>query len=121
VKAIVVGGGLAGIAAALELAALQPTLAIALQSSDPDTLRRRARATRFPLFDKVDFDRLLAWVAAEVASLRRRATALRVVGDLSCARCGYGIATESPPRRCPMCDSATEWTERGTRARAIGC
>jgi CheY-like chemotaxis protein len=110
-----------GLAAALELAALQPALAIALQSSDPESLRRRARAAGYPLFDKVDLDRVVAWVAGEVASRRRPARALRLVDDLSCARCGYGIATESPPCRCPMCDGAAEWIGRGTRVGAIDC
>src|SRR5688572_10302853 len=51
-----------GIEAALRLRAMQPSLQIALHSSDPELLRRRAAGLGLPLFDKVDFDRLLAWV-----------------------------------------------------------
>ena len=110
-----------GVAAALELAALQPTLAIALQTSDPDALRRRACGLDFPLFDKIDFDRVVAWVAGEIAGLSRAATLLPRAGrDLSCARCGYGVATDAPPQRCPMCGSVSEWTADRTRARAVG-
>ena len=107
-----------GVTAALELAVLQPTLAIALHSSDPDSLRRRAGALDFQLFDKVDFERLVAWVAGEVENVRRRAAAsARGFGDLSCVRCGYGIATDSPPRHCPMCGTATRWMRARHAAR----
>jgi CheY-like chemotaxis protein/predicted RNA-binding Zn-ribbon protein involved in translation (DUF1610 family) len=109
-----------GVTAALELAALQPTLAIALQSSDPESLRRRAGALGFPLFDKVDFDRIVAWVEGEVEGVHRRAAASPSgFGDLSCARCGYGIATDSPPQHCPMCGRATRWRHAGSRR--VGC
>jgi rubrerythrin len=33
--------------------------------------------------------------------------------DLSCVRCGYGVAT-GPPPRCPMCNGETEWVDVGT-------
>src|SRR5688572_15117267 len=49
-----------GIEAARRLRALQPTTAIALHSSDAEQLRRRAADLGLPLFDKIDFDRLLA-------------------------------------------------------------
>lgn len=55
-----------GVGAAVRIAALQPRAAIALHSSDPDTLEWRARDLRLPLFDKAEFDRLAAWVAAQV-------------------------------------------------------
>ena len=104
-----------GIEAALALAALQPSLSIALHSSDPDTLRQRARGLDFAVFDKVEFDRLVAWVEGEVERLRLP----RPVGspdtrcDLSCSSCGYGVATDAPPAHCPMCNSATVWTDDG--------
>src|SRR5215212_2469019 len=66
-----------GIEAALALAALQPSLSIALHSSDPDTLRQRARGLDFAVFDKVEFDRLVAWVEGEVERLRRPRPQLR--------------------------------------------
>jgi CheY-like chemotaxis protein len=107
-----------GIAAARELTALQPALAIALHSSDPDMLRDVARDLDLPLFDKFDVDRVVAWVAREVAS-RRGLTMLCVVADRSCARCGYGVATDPPPSRCPMCNSATEWTRDSQAPRRV--
>jgi CheY-like chemotaxis protein len=51
-----------GIAAALRLRGVQPSLRIALHSSDPELLRQRAAGLGLPLFDKVDFDRILGWV-----------------------------------------------------------
>ena len=58
-----------GIDAALRLRALQPAMQIALHSSDPDVLRDRASGLGLPLFDKVDFERLLDWIgqAANIA------------------------------------------------------
>jgi hypothetical protein len=42
----------------------------------------------------------------------------RAGNDLSCAGCGYGVAT-APPSRCPMCNRATEWV-RATPTRPGG-
>ena len=104
-----------GVEAARRLRALQPTLPIALHSSDPELLRQRAAGLGLPLFDKIDFDRLLAWVEQQAnasaaggphASLRWResstsaatcaATASSAVA--ACAvRCAAG--TQSGPSR----------------------
>jgi len=35
--------------------------------------------------------------------------------DLCCGSCGYGVATDPPPGRCPMCNSETDWVERTAR------
>jgi CheY-like chemotaxis protein len=101
-----------GIAAAARIAAVQPPVAIALHSSDLEALERRASGLGIPLFDKADFDGLVAWVAAE---LERRRDLLALPGgtassarDRRCRHCGYGVACASPPRRCPMCGRATE-------------
>ena len=106
-----------GVEAAVAMAALQPALAIAVHSSDPDALRGRAHGLDLALFDKLQFDALVSWVAAEVA--RRRASRPAPPRlDLSCARCGYGVATDPPPLRCPMCDGETDWVAAATdRAR----
>jgi len=106
-----------GVEAALGLHELQPSLRIALHSSDPELLRRRAAGLELPLFDKVDFDRLATWVErqareacaaqnghAPVAPLARKA-------DLCCSTCGYGIVSRTPPARCPMCGGEATWTE----------
>jgi CheY-like chemotaxis protein len=104
-----------GIEAACRLRSLQPTLAIALHSSDPELLRRRAAGLGLPLFDKIDFDRLLAWVEqhakATVAHGRGAIAPLAPKLDLCCDLCGYGIVSRLPPKRCPMCGLDTVWAE----------
>ena len=100
-----------GIEAALQLTALQPRMAIALHSSDPEVLRSRACGLDLALFGKAEFDRLIAWVEREVVRRQASHSALPapMVRDRRCASCGYGVASE-PPARCPMCGSKTEWT-----------
>lgn len=106
-----------GVKAAAAMAALQPAPAIAVHSSDPDALRGRADGLDLSLFDKLQFDGLVSWVAAEVARRRAPRPAARRL-DLSCARCSYGVATDSPPLRCPMCGSETDWVAPRPAARA---
>ena len=60
-----------GIEAARQLNALQPTLRIALHSSDLELLRQRAAGLELPLFDKHNVDRLLAWIEKQAASAAR--------------------------------------------------
>jgi CheY-like chemotaxis protein len=62
-----------GVEAAEALAVLQPSLAIALNSSDHELLRRRADGLELPLFDKLQLDELVDWVA-ERAVAHRAAT-----------------------------------------------
>jgi hypothetical protein len=105
-----------GIEAALRLRALQPSLQIALHSSDPELLRRRAAGLELPLFDKLDFDRLLAWVErqAETVTCGGGSAAVERIAptlDLCCSLCGYGIVNRRRPARCPMCGGAPLWTE----------
>jgi CheY-like chemotaxis protein len=115
--------GLDGVEAALLLRALQPSLQIALHSSDPELLRRRAVGLEVPLFDKLDFDRLLAWVErqveeASVASGSAVVAPMAAKLDLCCSLCGYGIVSPVPPARCPMCGGAPEWIGHlGSRSR----
>jgi CheY-like chemotaxis protein len=97
-----------GVDAATRLAILQPTISVALHSSDPSALRDRARGLDFALFDKIDVDGLTAWLAGE---LERRQRRLAVdVRDVNCSRCGYGVAVDPPPVRCPMCNTSADWT-----------
>jgi CheY-like chemotaxis protein len=106
-----------GIAAAFRLGALQPSLRIALQSSDPELLRERAAGLELPLFDKLEFDRLLDWVGRQAAGSSRddiggaRATPLAHKIDLCCSLCGYGIVSRNPPERCPMCGCGADWAD----------
>lgn len=110
-----------GVEAALLLLALQPSLQIALHSSDPELLRQRAAGLELPLFDKLDLDRLLAWVERQVeeasdANGHARAPRMAPKLDLCCSLCGYGIVSRLPPARCPMCGGAPEWAEPFGRA-----
>jgi CheY-like chemotaxis protein len=54
-----------GVEAALRLSATQPSLRVALHSSDPDELRQRAHGLGLPLFGKLEVDRLAEWVGDE--------------------------------------------------------
>jgi CheY-like chemotaxis protein len=54
-----------GVETARRISAMQPSLRIAIHSSDPDELQRRARALGLPLFDKLEAGRLAEWVEAE--------------------------------------------------------
>ena len=102
---------LEGVEAAVGITALQPALAIAVQSSDLNALRRRADGLDLALFDKLALEHLVAWVADEVDRASRSNRPRHVGRDHSCARCGYGVATDPPPLRCPMCACETDWVE----------
>jgi CheY-like chemotaxis protein len=54
-----------GVEAALRMSAMQPSLRIALHSSDREELRRRAQGLGLPLFGKLEVDRLAEWVEDE--------------------------------------------------------
>jgi CheY-like chemotaxis protein len=74
-----------GVEAAARLVRLQPTVSVALHSSDPSALRDRAGELDFALFDKIDVDQLLAWLAAEL-ELRRRPRPIDL-RDVNCSHC----------------------------------
>jgi CheY-like chemotaxis protein len=99
---------LGGIEAAVTLRELQPRMRLALQSADPLTDVHRARASRLPLFSKLDLDRTGAWLHAQVqwclAALEKH--------HFACAVCGYGVVRAAPPERCPMCQTEHAWTPR---------
>ena len=103
-----------GIEAARRLRALQPTMSIALHSSDVEQLRQRAADLGLPLFDKIDFDRLLAWVEQQAKASAAHGYEVAPLApriDLCCERCGYGIVSRLPPTRCPMCGGDAVWAE----------
>ncbi len=97
-----------GIEAATTLAILQPTISVALHSSDPSALCHRARELDFALFDKIDVDGLTGWLGGGLERRQRRPAV--DVRDVSCSRCGYGVPVDPPPVRCPMCDTSADWT-----------
>jgi CheY-like chemotaxis protein len=109
---------LSGVEAAQTLRALQPSMRIALQSLDPDDLRARAGGLGFPLFDKLECERLVRWLETQACSCGPCAgetvaavSALARRRDLTCSLCGYGIVSRKPPERCPMCHVDAAWTE----------
>jgi CheY-like chemotaxis protein len=112
-----------GVDAALALRALNPAMRIALQSSDPAALRDRASGLGLPLFNKVEFERLVDWVERQAADRQRSGGgawfAQRM--ELVCSFCGYGIVSCRPPYRCPMCGRSAAWAEPPARmSRAAG-
>jgi CheY-like chemotaxis protein len=106
---------LSGVEAAQTLTALRPSMRIALQSSDPDSLRAHAGGLGLPLFDKLECERLVRWVEAQARSCGPRVdetvSALARRLDLTCSMCGYGIVSRKPPDRCPMCHVDAAWIE----------
>jgi CheY-like chemotaxis protein len=109
---------LSGVQAAQTLRALQPSMRVALQSSDPDDLRARAGGLGLPLFDKLEYERLVHWVETQARSCGPGAeetvaavSPLARRRDLTCSLCGYGIVSRKPPERCPMCHVDAAWTE----------
>lgn len=98
-----------GVEAAVTLRGLQPRIRLALQTADPLRHRERARQHHLPLFDKLDFDPLLAWLQAQLPRKR----------NLACAACGYGILRATPPDRCPMCQVENAWLDAPRQSRAV--
>ena len=109
---------LSGVEAAQTLTALRPSMRIALQSSDPDSPHAHAGGLGFPLFDKLECERLVHWVEAQARSCGPRVdetvSALARRLDLTCSMCGYGIVSRKPPERCPMCHVDAAWIEPGS-------
>jgi DNA-binding NarL/FixJ family response regulator len=57
-----------GVEAALVLRRQIRSLCVAVQSTDPDSLKERAAGLELPLFDKLNFDHLLAWVERQAGA-----------------------------------------------------
>ena len=106
---------LSGLEAAQTLTALRPSMRIALQSSDPDSLYAHAGGMGLALFDKLECENLVHWVEAQARSCGPRVdetvSALARRLDLTCSMCGYGIVSRKPPERCPMCHVDAAWME----------
>jgi CheY-like chemotaxis protein len=97
---------LGGIEAALTLRELQPRMRLALQTGEPHAHRARAEEEHLPLFGKLELDRTLAWLRAQVAWFEPKTRHKR---SLLCGACGYGIVRATPPGRCPMCQAESAW------------
>jgi CheY-like chemotaxis protein len=106
---------LSGVEAAQTLTALRPSMRIALQSSDPDSLYAHAGGMGLALFDKLECENLVHWVETQARSCGPRVdetvSALARRLDLTCSMCGYGIVSRKPPERCPMCHVDAAWME----------
>jgi len=68
---------------------------------------------RLPLFDKLELERRLAWLQAQVAwcietQLESEAPRKR---SFVCGVCGYGAVRAGAPDRCPMCHAERMWLE----------
>lgn len=98
-----------GIGAARQLRALRPTLPIAIHSSDHELLRQRAAGLDLALFEKTDFEHLLAWVEQQAASPVASDHVPTAALDVCCELCGYGIVSRALPERCPMCGRDAVW------------
>ncbi|HEY5694805.1 MAG TPA: response regulator [Gaiellaceae bacterium] len=108
---------LGGIEAAITLRELKPRMRVALQTGDARTHRGRAHEHRLPLFGKLELDRTLAWLAAQVAwfaELPDREPPRK--RSYVCGACGYGALRETAPDRCPMCQAEHAWIEAARRA-----
>jgi CheY-like chemotaxis protein len=102
-----------GVEAAVLLRRDCPSTRVAVHSSDPEGLKARAAGFGLAVFDKLDVESLLAWAERQAAAWNglgsTTVAALAPRRDFSCSRCGYGIVSREPPKRCPMCDRDTTW------------
>ena len=102
---------LGGIEAAMTLRELKPRMRLALQTGDPHTYRERAQQHSLPLFGKLELDRTLAWLRAQVewwSETRLEPDVPRKRGFV-CSACGYGALRAIAPQRCPMCQAENAW------------
>lgn len=109
---------LGGIEAAVTLRQLQPRMRLALQTGDPLTHRERARQQRLLLFGKLELDRTLAWLRAQLAwFVEVPEPEVRRKRGLVCGACGYRILRAAPPDRCPMCQAENAWIDDPSSSR----
>lgn len=102
---------LGGIEAALTLRELQPRIRLGLHTEDPLSHRQGAREHRLPLFSKLELDRTLSWLQAQVHWCTETRIEPRVESKRSfvCGTCGYGAVRVGAPERCPMCQAENAW------------
>lgn len=102
---------LGGIEAATTLRELRPRMRLALHSGDPHAHRERAFETNLPLFGKLELDRTLAWLQAQVERCREARSPQDAPRKRSfvCGSCGYGAFRAAAPDRCPVCHAENTW------------
>jgi CheY-like chemotaxis protein len=102
-----------GVEAARRLRRERPSTRVVVHSADPAGLERRAAGLCLAVFDKRDFERLVAWVERQAGAWRglgsATVAALAPRHDFSCSSCGYRVVSREPPERCPMCRRETTW------------
>lgn len=113
-----------GVDAALALRRDFPSMRVAVHSADPYALEERAAGFGLALFDKLDLDRLLAWIERQTVDLNglgsTTVAALAPRRGFACSLCGYGVVSREPPARCPMCARETTWDAAPSEARELG-
>jgi hypothetical protein len=113
-----------GVETALLLRRDCPSTRVAVHSSDHGGLKERAAGHELAVFDKLDFESLLAWVERQAAVWNglgsTTVAALAPRRDFSCSQCGYGVVSREPPKRCPMCDHDTTWEAAVSKAPESG-
>lgn len=108
---------LGGIEVALVLRELLPGLRVALHAGDPSAQSEAARELCLPLFDRLESERAVGWLARQARS-RASGRSHRIGSQkltLECSVCGYGITRSTPPERCPMCQSEGAWGRAARR------
>lgn len=113
-----------GVDSALVLRRDFPTIRVAVHSADPYALEERAAGFGLTLFDKLDLDRLLAWVERQAVDLNElRSTTVAALAPrraFVCSLCGCGVMSREPRARCPMCDRETIWDAAPSEAGESG-
>jgi CheY-like chemotaxis protein len=109
-----------GVEAALRLRRERPSIRVAVHSADPDGLEKRAAGLGLAVFDKLEFESLVAWVERQAGAWRGLGSAtlaaLASRRDFFCSACGYGVVSREPPERCPMCHRETTWQAIAVKA-----
>lgn len=102
---------LGGIEAAVTLRQLQPRMRLGLHTGDPRTHQERANEQGLPLFSKLELERTLAWLRAQVQWCIETGLEPEVQNKRSfvCGACGYGALRVGAPERCPMCQAENAW------------
>ncbi len=110
---------LGGVEVALTLRGLEPTMRVALQTTDPRRHRDDACIHGLPLFDALEPERALTWLGAQVHACAqgRLQSRVRRRRPLECSACRYGIVCSNPPACCPMCRAEGTWMRTSRRLR----
>ena len=93
-----------GVEAALRLRRERPSTRVVVHSADPAGLEKRAAGLGLAVFDKLDFERLVAWVERQAGVWRGRGPAT--------------VAALAPRQTSPVPRAATAWSAASRRSAA---